>query len=351
MKKRICLSLCVILTAAAVLTGCGKGGEYKKAMSMYENGLYEEAAAKFTELGDYEDSQDMVTACNYESARALFDAGDYEAAKKAFAGLGEYEKSADYVTECDYNLASALLDAGDYEGAVAVFETIPDFKDSQEKIKSANRQLMIQKYGPVLEALEGRTWVFNGGSDTILNGISFEGEEARISQVYYDGNGKHDNGTNACAFTVDDKNILITMTDGSEMEIPYTMDGNELSLEKDKYFTMDQIEEGIQGYWNNRSSFRDIFGKKSSSEHNICFDNGKVSSESATEASGGAPGEYYYYGPDTGSYTLNFGGIDTEMPHGNDWFYNIIDGKVTILHYDKVCTPYDHFPGENGYNF
>lgn len=351
MKKRICLSLCMVLTAAAILTGCGKGGNYKKAMSMYENGQYEEAAAKFTELGDYEDSQDMVMACNYEAAKVLFDAGDYEEAKKAFAELGDYEKSSDYIKECDYNSASALLDEGDYEGAIAVFETIPDFKDAQEKIKSANKQLMIQKYGPVLEALEGKTWVFNGGSDTILNRISFTGEEAQISQVYYDGNGKHDNGTNACSFTVDDKNIVLAMADGSEMEIPYTMDGKEISLEKDKYFTMDQIEEGIQGYWKNRSSFKDIFGKNSSSEQNIYFNDGKVSSENATQATGGAPGEYYYYGPYTGSYTLNFGGIDTEMSHGSNWFYNIIDGKVTVLYYDKVCKPSDHFPGENGYNF
>ena len=41
MKKRICISLCIMLTAAAILTGCGKGGNYKKAMSMYENGQFE----------------------------------------------------------------------------------------------------------------------------------------------------------------------------------------------------------------------------------------------------------------------------------------------------------------------
>ena len=82
MKKRICISLCIMLTAAAIITGCGKGGDYKKAMSMYENGQFEEAAEKFTELGDYENSQDMVMVCRYEAAKTLFDAGNYEEAKK-----------------------------------------------------------------------------------------------------------------------------------------------------------------------------------------------------------------------------------------------------------------------------
>ncbi len=350
MKKRICLSLCILLTAAALLTGCGKGGDYKKAMSMYENGQYEEAAAKFTELGDYENSQDMVTTCKYEAAKALFDAGNYEEAKKAFVGLGNYENSADYMTECDYNSACALFDAGDYEGAIALFETIPDFKDSQDKIKSANKELMVQKYGPVLQALNGKTWLFNGGSDTILNKISFTDTEAEIAQVYYDGNGKHDNGSNTCPFAIDDKNILITMTDGTEMEIPYTLDGDKISLEEGKYFTMEEIEAGIQGYWNLRKT-QNLLGKNAANEYNIYFNEGKVMSESAAKAFDGAPGEYYYFGPDEGKYTLNFGGFDTEMRHGNNWFYNIIDGKVTILHYDSVCTPYDHFPGENGYEF
>ena len=350
MKKRICIFLFIMLTAAAILTGCGKGGDYKKAMSLYENGQFEEAAEKFIELGDYENSQDMVMVCRYEAARTLFDAGNYEEAKKAFAELGDYENSANFVTECDYNLASSLFEAGDYEGAIAIFETIPDFKDSQEKIHSANKELMVQKYGPVLQAINGKTWVFNGGSDTILNKISFTDEEAEIAQVYYDGNGKHDNGSSTYSFTVDDSKILITMADGSEMEIPYTLDGDSINLEKDKYFTMEEIDAGIQGYWNLRST-NNLLGNNSTVEHNIYFNDGKVTSERAAEAYGGAPGEYYYYGPETGSYTLNFGGIDTEMRHCSDLFYNIIDGKVTVLHYDSVCTPYDHLPGENGYKF
>ena len=65
-----------MMTAATILTGCGKSWDYKKAISMYDNGQFEEAAEMLTELGDYENSQDMVIAFRYEDARALFDAGN-----------------------------------------------------------------------------------------------------------------------------------------------------------------------------------------------------------------------------------------------------------------------------------
>ena len=133
MKKRICLSLCMVLTAAAILTGCGKGGDYKKAMSMYENGQYEEAAAKFTELGDYEDSQDMVMACNYEAAKVLFDAGDYEEAKKAFAELGDYEKSPDYIKKNVITLGFCPPGRRIMRGRSPCSRQFLDFKDAQVK--------------------------------------------------------------------------------------------------------------------------------------------------------------------------------------------------------------------------
>ena len=219
MKRKLCLLMSLMLMATLLLTGCGKGGDYKKAMSMYENGQYEEAAVKFTELGDYENSKEMVKTCKYEAAKAVFEGGDYEAAKKLFADLGDYENSAKYVTECDYNIATALFDAGDYEAAIAIYETITDYNDSAAKIQAANKELMYQKYGTVLTALNGNTWFFNGGSDTILNGISFTESDATIAQVYFDGNGKHDNGSNTYSYVVDDNNIIITMADRSEMEI------------------------------------------------------------------------------------------------------------------------------------
>lgn len=350
MKKRWYVLLSLVLVMALMLTGCGKGGDYKKAMTMYENGQYEEAAMKFTELGDYENSKEMVKTCNYEAAKVLFDGGSFEDAKKAFAELGDYENSAKYVKDCDYNMATALYDAGDYEAAIAIYETISDYNDSAAKIQAANKELMYKNFGDVLTALDGNTWFFNGGSDTILNGISFSGEEATIAQVYFDGNGKHDNGSNTYAYIVDDKNVVVTMADGTELEISYTLANGEVTLGEKEYFSLQEVEAGIQGYWNMRNSST-VLGMKTVTDKSIYFNNGKVVSENASLAYGSTSGEYYYYGPYEGSYTLNFGGLDTDMSHGSEWFFNIVDGKVVVINYDHVCKPADKLPGEKGYKF
>ena len=350
MRKRFMLLIVLVLVPAILLSGCGKGSDYKDAMSLYENGSYHEASIKFTELGDYENSKEMVKICRYEEAKALMDAGEFEEARKIFADLGDYERSAENVKECDYQVALGLYEAGNLEAALDAFQKISGYNDVDTRIEEIKKELVKQQYGPVFDALKGNTWFFNGGADTILNGISFEEDTASIAQVYFDGNGKHDNGSTDHPYTVDDQNIIVTLTDGSELKIPYVLSDGKVSLGNSDYYSLQEIDAELQGYWNMRNAST-ILGLKTVTDKNIFIDNGKVISESASLANGSTTGEYYYYGPYQGTYTLNFGGFDTDMSHGNEWFFNIIDGKVTLLNHDHICTPTDKLPGENGYSF
>lgn len=313
MKKRFVILIVLVLIPVMLLTGCGESGAYKNAMSLYEDGKYHENGMKFIELGDYENSKEMVKTCKYEEAKALFDAGDLEAA----------------------------LDA---------FREISGYNDTDTRIAEIKNELMHQQYGGVFDALAGKTWFFNGGSDTILNGISFEGDMAKIAQVYFDGNGKQDNGSTEHSYSVDDQFINVTMEDGSELQISYVLSGDKIVLGNNEYFSLEEIDAGLQGYWKMRKS-ETILGVKTVTEHNIHINNGDLYYERAALAAGGTNGEYYYYGPYQGTYTLNFGGFDTDMMHGNEWFFNIINGKVILLHFDSVCTPTDKLPGEDGYKF
>ena len=133
--------------------------------------------------------------------------------------------------------------------------------------------------------------------------------------------------------------------------IPYRLSGEEIVLGEGEYFSPDQMEEGLQGYWTctTVSTFAEFSGKRNI--HYLFVDHGTLKSEQAAEAFDGTDGEYYYFGPEEGSYKLGTGGFITEMRHGNEWFFNIIDGKPTVLHYDNVCTPADGFPGRDGYSF
>ena len=215
-------------------------------------------------------------------------------------------------------------------------------------LKTAEKAMALCQKVP--KAVEGCTWYFNGGDDTILNSISFSADFATISQVCFDGNGKHDNGSYQYTYTVDPENIVVALSDGSSLTIPYKLVGETISVGNGEYYTIDEVDVAIQGCWNYRDSSV-ILGEKCVSDHSILFENGNVISESASLAFGATNGEYYYYGPYEGTYTLNLGGITTSMYKGNEWFFNIIDGEVVILHYGHVCKPSAGLPGEYGYSF
>ena len=199
-------------------------------------------------------------------------------------------------------------------------------------------------YADVYAAISSDTWLFNGGGDTILNYIDFKEDKASVGQVYFDGNGLQDNGVNEYDYTITDSEIIVT-TDGGELAIPYTIADDETILGTGEYFTLAQIDESLQGYW--KYSYNS-YGKK---EGYLFVNDGKLKSESASAASGGAPGDYYYNGPYEGSYTLGIGCFETDLFKGRNWFYNIIDGVPTVLYFENVCVPADGFAGENGYSF
>lgn len=56
--KRI-VALLLAFSMVVILCGCSSGN-YKKAVSLYEAGNYEEAKIRFEKLGDYEDSEEYV---------------------------------------------------------------------------------------------------------------------------------------------------------------------------------------------------------------------------------------------------------------------------------------------------
>lgn len=85
-------------------------------------------------------------------------------------------------------------------------------------------------------------------------------------------------------------------------------------------------------------------------QYNIYIEDNKITHENAALAYN-TSNDYYYYGPYSGEYKLNFGGFETSVKNGDDFFFNIIDGKVSLLYYDHVCTESDGLPGEDGYTF
>ncbi len=108
---------------------------YAQAGELSKQGKFEEAAAVYLELDDYEDSQSLYKAARYSYAEKLEKEENFEEAKKVYEALAAYEDSMAKATSCAYNIALKTLDEGKYDEAKALFEEIPEYADSKEKAK------------------------------------------------------------------------------------------------------------------------------------------------------------------------------------------------------------------------
>ncbi len=230
--------------------------------------------------------------------------------------------------------ASACGNSGNVENGSTDQQTVQKTDESNQA-----------DYTEVAAAISATTWLYNGGSETTLNYIKFEDDKANMGQATIDGNGIHHNEPSACDYTIDDSNITVKQSDGAELVIPYVYSEGACTLGEGDYFSLEQVDEALQGYW---GYDYESYGRQ---EGYLLVDNGNLTSERASEAADGEPGDYYYYGPDEGTYTLGVGYFDTDMFKGSNWFFNIIDGTPKVLYFDHVCEPADGFPGEDGYEF
>lgn len=319
-----------------------------------------------------------LCACNsnskdYKAAKAAFESGDYEKAIELFEKLGDYEDSAEMLLESLYQRAIELMKSDDLEQAITMFEQLSQYKDSESRLKEAKSSLMLSKYKNVLALLaESSPWFYNGGSASLLKGISFSGAEttvdtvsydlsgghrrndvsapgpleAAIDTVLFDGNGAHHQSTETCPIEIDDSQITVFLENGFTLTIPYTTNGGILRLGDGEYFTFQDVDNGLQGYWSVRET--SALGLKS--EYNVQIQNGKITMEHANEGFNLAKGRYYF-DSDTGTYQLSFGGIKASTNSIWAWYFNIIDGKPVLMHFATVLSSADGLPGKSGYSF
>ena len=191
MRKILCLYL--VLTLCLCLCSC-KSSDYKKAMSLYEAGEYEEAIVLFESLVDYKDSADMKTECIYSNAIALVDAGNIVEAYDTFIALNGYKDSAEkaesiygrYLTE---TLKAAkvgdIITFGTYENEKIDWYVLEKTEDRVFVISQyfvdvqCYDEVAIHEYRVWWEDCSLRTWL----NKTFLNTAFTETEKSRIPTV------------------------------------------------------------------------------------------------------------------------------------------------------------------------
>ena len=119
--------------------------KYNSAVSLANEGKYTEAIAEFEALGDYQDSSEQILSCRYNVALALADEENYTEAIAEFKALDGYQDSAEQALSCRYNAALALADEGNYTEAIAEFNLLNryhDYQDSEQKVSELKTALL-----------------------------------------------------------------------------------------------------------------------------------------------------------------------------------------------------------------
>ena len=123
-RKLTAVFLAVLLLLS--MTGCDSL-DYREAVNLYNAQEYEAAGELFYELGDYEDSKQLYTRCQYWIAVELMEKGIYTEALPRFLKLGDYEDSQARAMECKYQRAIAAFDSGNLNEAETFFLDAPDY--------------------------------------------------------------------------------------------------------------------------------------------------------------------------------------------------------------------------------
>lgn len=207
-----------------------------------------------------------------------------------------------------------------------------------------------EAYSDVIQMMVGGIWFFNGGSDAAVNKLEFTEDSAVITQIVYDGNGSHANGTSSFSYLMSDSSITLTLADGSELAIDYAVNDGVFVLEDSGYLTPAEVDAGLQGYWGVRKK-DNISGLVTEGEYIYHYDNGNVTYEYASKALDGGPGDYYYFGPYEGTYTIDGNGLSATAKNNWQFGFNIIDGEVVMVRCGDVCSPVSGFKGQDGYSF
>lgn len=149
-RKNIRLTVAFVLV---VLIACVVGwfvvtrvipnNKYQQALALRENGQYGEAAAVFTELGDYSDANEQIAPTKYMQAEELRENGQYEEAIALFTELRDYSDAEAQASEMKYQQALTLRENGQYGEAIDVFTELGDYSDAAAQIAETKYQQAI----------------------------------------------------------------------------------------------------------------------------------------------------------------------------------------------------------------
>lgn len=297
----------------------------------------------------------LLTGCDssdYKEAISLYEQGEYEQAKEIFVSLGEYEDSINYSNECTMQIALSKIVDGEYETAVKLLESVYNLEGFASKVDEAITKYNNDNYSNIVTALEKTTWYGNSDEETKIICYTFSGNSITQKEFYIDGNGKQDFSISCYKYIVSKDAIVFVDSCNNITNVSYSYDNGELVLGNDSFYSTQSINNAIQGYWGN-TEYDYIMGLGiTSSKYSILFSGDGLTYEYASlNKNRNVNYKYWYYGPLEGQFVLDDGTISSDAIKNSDWFVNVYNSEVIVLHYTHKCSKTDSLPGKDGYSF
>ncbi len=125
--------------------------QYEEAIQLQQDGLYEEAIEKFTALGDYKDSQELIWQCWILLGDSYYDSGEFKKAIETYEtaqGLKEDQSIDKKIRSCYIGIGDEYYKSGEYEKAMASYATAAEIAPDEELQEKTNDAMFgyVKKY-------------------------------------------------------------------------------------------------------------------------------------------------------------------------------------------------------------
>ncbi len=229
-NKRLTVAFVLVVLIACVVgwfvvTRVIPNNKYQRAVALRENGQYGEAAAVFTELGDYSDANEQIAPTKYMQAEELRENGQYGEAIDVFTELGNYSDAAAQIAETKYQQAIALRETGKYKSAIAAFTELGDYGDVAAQITETKYQqaVALRENGRYDDAIA-----------TFAELGNYSDAATQITETKY----QQANNLNAAARYDEAYAIYVTLTGYKDVDKLLSEDDNMIAAARDAKFAV-----------------------------------------------------------------------------------------------------------------
>ena len=119
--------------------------KYNDATKLLNEGKYAAAITAFSELGTYEDSEEMLNEAYYQKACYHLANNQYSESIEIFNKLADYKESKANLIDAKYKMAVNYYNSKSIDKAIELFTELKEYKDSENYIDRINEEYILLK--------------------------------------------------------------------------------------------------------------------------------------------------------------------------------------------------------------